>query len=253
MSPPKQALLYVLEGEDRGQKFCVSKPAMVIGRKEGDILLRDSKISARHARLTCEQGIYSIEDLESTNGTYVNGERIRSQILTDGAEIALGFTKLLFRLPKAKEAEEENGAAGDDLSFDSALPIEALPSLPLAGEPSQPQPKAEEVARPAPAPELALQVLNGAASGRRFPLQKENFVVGRLNCDLNLQDNDVSRKHALLELLPDGAVMLRDLSSTNGTYLNGQRINNTRLKVGDRIQLGRTVLLVVLPEVVVKE
>jgi len=75
-----------------------------------------------------------------------------------------------------------------------------------------------------------------------LPVAKESFVIGRLNADLNLQDRDVSRKHALIELLPDGKVFLRDLSSTNGTFLNGKRIVNSRIKPGDKIKVGNTVI-----------
>ncbi len=55
----------------------------------------------------------------------------------------------------------------------------------------------------------------------------------------------VSRVHCQLTVLPDGALELRDLDSTNGTYVNGQRVEHARLSSGDRVQMGRMELVVV--------
>ena len=53
----------------------------------------------------------------------------------------------------------------------------------------------------------------------------------------------VSRVHCRLTALPDGSLELRDLDSTNGTSVNGQRVESARLRSGDRIQVGRVELV----------
>lgn len=53
----------------------------------------------------------------------------------------------------------------------------------------------------------------------------------------------VSRVHCRLTVLPDGTLELRDLDSTNGTYVNGQRVEQARLASGDRVQMGRMELV----------
>jgi pSer/pThr/pTyr-binding forkhead associated (FHA) protein len=53
----------------------------------------------------------------------------------------------------------------------------------------------------------------------------------------------VSRVHCRLTLLPDGGLEVRDLESTNGTFVNGQRIETARLAPGDRLQIGRLELI----------
>jgi len=53
----------------------------------------------------------------------------------------------------------------------------------------------------------------------------------------------VSRVHCRLTVLQDGALELRDLDSTNGTYVNGQRVEQARLASGDRVQMGRVELV----------
>lgn len=53
----------------------------------------------------------------------------------------------------------------------------------------------------------------------------------------------VSRVHCRLTALPDGGLEVRDLDSTNGTYVNGQRVDSARLASGDRVQVGRVELV----------
>jgi signal transduction histidine kinase/pSer/pThr/pTyr-binding forkhead associated (FHA) protein len=86
-------------------------------------------------------------------------------------------------------------------------------------------------------------VLQGPDKGRRFELPDQPALVGRESRALPLSDNTVSRRHA--ELVPgeDGWV-LRDLGSSNGTYINGLRVTNRyQLKLGDQIRVGRTLMV----------
>ena len=58
-----------------------------------------------------------------------------------------------------------------------------------------------------------------------------------------INDPDISRRHAALDVQGEGKYVLRDLNSTNGTYLNGQRLTQPwPLRKGDRLQVGNTVL-----------
>jgi serine/threonine-protein kinase len=93
---------------------------------------------------------------------------------------------------------------------------------------------------------LNLKVLAGPYKGRVFHFsQPDTFLVGRTN-DAHLclpDDRFFSRNHCLLEINPPHC-LLRDLGSTNGTYVNQRRVNEAYLKNGDQIQAGETVLLV---------
>ena len=69
------------------------------------------------------------------------------------------------------------------------------------------------------------------------------LVIGRGEADIVLNSRDISRRHARVSRKPDG-VVLEDLGSANGTYLNGTMIQQrSRLQFGDRIQLGSTILV----------
>ncbi len=88
-----QVVLLVVSGPDRDRKITVPLPC-VIGRKEGDLILGDKTISGRHAVMRESGGSLLIEDLGSTNGTYINGVEIRARELLRGEVITLGETSL---------------------------------------------------------------------------------------------------------------------------------------------------------------
>lgn len=69
-------------------------------------------------------------------------------------------------------------------------------------------------------------------------------TVGRaVGADFILDAPLVSRVHCRLTVLPGGALEVRDLESTNGTFVNGERVTTARLAPGDRLQVGRTELV----------
>lgn len=94
------AKLVAMSPPDRGQEHLLSLSPVHIGRAESnDIILEDDRVSAQHAKLSFEQGGFWIEDLDSTNGTYVNGERIREKIrLKDEDLIKIGAAIFKFKL-----------------------------------------------------------------------------------------------------------------------------------------------------------
>lgn len=92
----------------------------------------------------------------------------------------------------------------------------------------------------------ALRFISGKYQGGEFPLEEgRDFVVGRgSDLDMVLVEDMVSRRHATIST-KSGQVVITDLGSTNGTFVNGEKINKTRLKEGDRILIGTSILKVV--------
>ncbi|MEQ8846417.1 ATP-binding protein [Botrimarina sp.] len=89
----------------------------------------------------------------------------------------------------------------------------------------------------------SLFVIQGRDQGQRFVLEEALVGLGRVaGNSIQLRDTEVSRKHAVLEQSGDSFV-LRDLNSSNGTFVNGHRVREKRLDTGDRVQMGRTLLL----------
>ena len=93
--------IQVLDGVDRGKIFkCLSTP-IYIGREEGNtVQLNDERVSRCHAKIQDDQGQLVLTDLESTNGTRVNGEPVPLTILRVGDRIAIGRSVLLVGSPE---------------------------------------------------------------------------------------------------------------------------------------------------------
>ena len=89
-----------------------------------------------------------------------------------------------------------------------------------------------------------LIVLAGAAVGEMYKISKDQTVIGRgSQADIQVIDEGISRRHAAIQLEGERVVVL-DLGSTNGTYLNGERVEkNHGLRDGDKIQVGSTTIL----------
>ncbi len=124
---------------------------------------------------------------------------------------------------------------------------ETPPELPV-GEPGQtmiyrapaPVPGADDEAPPAPAEP---EVVTLTVAGRKQEVTEPRLVLGRSRgCDVYVNDLNVSRRHA--ELRQEGATYwVVDLGSTNGTLVNGKRVERERLRDGDRITLGSTEIV----------
>ena len=97
--------------------------------------------------------------------------------------------------------------------------------------------------------EPTLTLIRGPGMGRVFPLMpgKRSYVLGREStCDLYVDDHTVSRSHARFDVRQveglDTVVRVRDLGSTNGTWLNGERIQEAIVAPGDKIHVGEVIL-----------
>jgi len=95
---------------------------------------------------------------------------------------------------------------------------------------------------------FSLAVIQGAATGQIFPITKTRTVIGRSGADVNLDDPESSRQHAALEIVGDVAI-LRDLGSTNGTWIELERIEQHQLGNQQEFRIGSHVLMFIVTEV----
>jgi pSer/pThr/pTyr-binding forkhead associated (FHA) protein len=95
--PPGTALLVVKRGPNAGSRFLLDKDVTTAGRHpESDIFLDDVTVSRRHAEFHREGNGFSVCDVGSLNGTYLNRERIETSPLTGGDEVQIGKFRLVF-------------------------------------------------------------------------------------------------------------------------------------------------------------
>jgi hypothetical protein len=124
-------------------------------------------------------------------------------------------------------------ACGSELPVEEEVATGALPQLgvdvPGAGEVGQ------------------LVVTRGATAGARYALNEPTTSIGRHpDSGIFLDDVTVSRRHAEVRRDPDGTYVLSDVGSLNGTYLDGERIEQATLREGAQVQVGKFRLVFVI-------
>src|SRR5690348_7970347 len=104
---------------------------------------------------------------------------------------------------------------------------------------------------PVPTPQhgYALRFISGKYQGGEFPLPvNREIVVGRSSeLDMVLVEDMVSRRHAKI-IVTDDQIFIQDLGSTNGTFVNGEKIKRAKLSEGDRILIGTSIIKLVAAE-----
>lgn len=88
------ASLSVIGGPDMGMTFQLEFASIIVGRQGADVSLNDPEISRQHCLLEIKDKFIQLKDLDSTNGTYFEEERVRAAMLRDGAEFRVGSTVL---------------------------------------------------------------------------------------------------------------------------------------------------------------
>jgi pSer/pThr/pTyr-binding forkhead associated (FHA) protein len=191
------------------------KSVMRIGRlPENDLALDDLGVSGQHAQIRWQGSAFVLEDLGSRNGTLLDGARMATPSrLANGALIQVGATQLRFVLASAEKSVQTSTG----LPEAPAMPI-ALPSDPIWG---------------------TLQI-----GERDIALQASSLNIGRdAQTDIPLDDPTVSYIHAQI-VLQGTDPYLRDLGSSNGTYVNEGLITVPHvLQDGDVLKLGATSLI----------
>jgi ABC-2 type transport system ATP-binding protein len=215
-------MLAIVEGREAGREFALTG-SLLVGRDPGaDVVVDDSEASARHASFVLVDGGVAVEDLGSTNGTFVNGRRVSgSQRLAAGDRVQLGNTVVEVRGLAPAPAP---AAAGEGVVGPAGLQVtrvRQIPTLPV------------------------LVFVSGQRAGTELPVGAQ-VVVGRDPgvADVVLdQDTEISRRHASFAAAGAG-LTVQDLGSTNGTFVNGQRLaaDAVTLGSGDRVELGDTVI-----------
>jgi predicted RNA-binding Zn-ribbon protein involved in translation (DUF1610 family) len=90
----KHVVLSILSGPSQGETHTLTKPRVVLGRKGADVALNDSEISRKHCLLEVRDTYINLKDLDSTNGTFYDEERVRAAMLQDGSKFRIGVSQI---------------------------------------------------------------------------------------------------------------------------------------------------------------
>jgi len=200
--------------DQSGREYPLRPGANSIGR-EGDVLISDGRVSRRHAQIVMGDGGLTLEDLGSTNGTVLNGNKLQ---------------------PNAAVSIK----AGDKMSFGG---FEMALSVPGASAATQVFQSNKTAAVDAPRLEPPAAFLVGG--NLRLPLKLGINTFGRkADNDVQIPDPYVSGRHGTIEVAEDG-IYLTDMGSTNGTLVNEAKLapqQKTKITPADEIKLGGITL-----------
>lgn len=213
----KVAWVTVLAGRNEGKQYILSKPVTTVGRDElSDIpLYGDTTVAKQHATIRTSDGTqFAVHDSGSPTGTGVNGVRVASQDLHDRDVIQIGKHQLVFSHRAGLMMARYNAPQAQPTAHAPAPVSRAAAGVSLVGT-------------------------SGPYTSVVFGIDADRTEVGRDASNAIILDRDpgVSRKHALL-IVENGVLVVYDNSSSNGTYVNGARVQRQVLNPGDTLHFG---------------
>jgi pSer/pThr/pTyr-binding forkhead associated (FHA) protein len=228
------ASITVIEGDDQGVHRKI-KDKLLIGRKGADLVVEDKAVSRKHCEIKQKGADWWLIDLDSTNGTVLNGKNVDEVLLSHLDEIKLGNTRILFSKSGADVERSFDDRGGDDPDLDRTK----IDTVDQETEHSMPEGR-----------EFYLEYMSGPNKARSLKLDKGRVILGRgEEADINVDDTGVSRKQAMIEIISRDQIYISDLASQNGTWLNGIRIRTTKFFHGDLLRMGNTIIKFVIQDI----
>ena len=229
-----------------GREYAIAGSSLVFGRDATcDVVVSGKDVSRRHAEIVQTPKGYLVVD-SSTNGTFVNEARVEGQRLLARADvIRIGDENFRFYADAAPQVAP-NPQPGPAASAPPAVP--QPPSPPPISPPAPPAGAGERLKQTThgtPAPVLAnFLVRSGAVKGQRLVVKTPVVNIGRADYnDLVIPDESVSTTHAKLQRR-EGVWVLVDLDSTNGTFVDGDRVKGEiALAPGAAVRFGDVSLV----------
>ena len=261
---------FVLRDMSSNEEIPLISKAVTLGRTQDcEIVVNSSEASRKHARISLDDGKLTLEDLGSTNGTFLNGRQLRkAEALGGGDIIVIGQVRYLVIAPGSSgEMTILGGRLG---RVDDNYVVEQTDPHATGMRMAFPMPHGwavdESLAGKKPVNRSSLDVLttemnrqsigtgdasavlmaiNGEQGHKLFTLEagKDAWTLGRTaNNDAEISHVTISSLHALVTT-SSGMWQIEDKNSTNGTRVNGHKIDVSGLKDGDTISLGKVELL----------
>jgi pSer/pThr/pTyr-binding forkhead associated (FHA) protein/Tfp pilus assembly protein PilF len=263
-------VLKLIIEDDEGRKTVVPfvREEITIGRQEGNtIRLTERNVSRRHARLMRQNGHVVVEDLGSSNGTRINGERISGQSsVKDGDLIQIGDYDLALQSEAAAGASARSRPApADDEPSDAGAhsETETETETPIEDDAASSQLSAEqrrhstaiikmdqvEGNRNRKVKELEaeeaprLVVVSAELKGQEYACIRTEMKIGRTDDnDIVIDHRSLSRTHAKIVREDNGEWRILDMQSANGMTVNGDTYAQAPLNNGDVVELGHVKL-----------
>ncbi|MDA1129605.1 MAG: FHA domain-containing protein, partial [Chloroflexi bacterium] len=217
-------------GPRMGETVNMGRETISIGRSpENDIVIDDPTVSRKHARVVFDGNQYVVEDLASTAGVKVNGNKVQKAAMPVGATMKLGDTEIVFGETRDKPVQPRQAPAPRQ--------------TPGPAQPSNNPAVTRVIGKQLTASWLA--VTAGPDTGSTLQLTGgDNFIGRGRENGLVLGDSYVSSRHAMVRV-EDGKSYIYDIGSKGGTKVNGTSIDGHHVGPNSVICLGETELSLV--------
>ena len=224
--PGKRGMLVRIALDQQKEVIKLRRDATIFGREKADIIVDDKEVSSTHCQIQNINESYHIFDMNSSNGTFVNNQRIVKARLQPGDVVTLGQTSWEFRLEEAEKVrhittlfQPLNQGQQRSSIVDTMIDKEAW----------------EEKE-----PRIVLRVVYGDGSKETIELHERSIAIGRASHFGRFdQDPELSRRHLKVKLNNEGDIFGEDMGSTNGTWLNSRRMKGLhKVEPGDEIRAG---------------
>lgn len=211
----------MLTGDQVGREYLLDTPVTTIGRSaNNDIVIADPRTSRRHVEIVNDNGQFWAVDAGSANGFYVNDQQVQRAQLQSGDLITIGLVRMCFQLG---ENPSQSGSKAPSVPVSTVmLDPNAVSQLLNHANLQNPPTVIDE--------HLLLHI-----DLRARPVT--SFGRDQLGNDVLLDNPQISRHHLQIANR-NGSFAATDLNSTNGTYVNGQRIQAVILNDGDIVNIG---------------
>ena len=237
--PPRASLEFV--GSKPQPSIAIKSGTVWLGRDADCDVVIDSAagmVSRKHAQIRLDQGQFVVEDNKSFNGTLVNDQRISAPtplFHKDTIRLGIGGPVLRFSAPALTApngpdlASQRSVAASLTGSFTDAADEVGPKTVVISADTADKFRPSQTLSQP----QLLMSVKFG---------DKNELTIGRdKDNDVTLDGLQISKRHARL-VRSNGAIVVEDLKSTNGVYINGKRVSGQAIGPNDAVQLGAFVI-----------
>ncbi|MEZ4742573.1 MAG: FHA domain-containing protein [Bdellovibrionota bacterium] len=225
-----RGVLYFTSKGGSEEAIKLRRDSTIFGREKGDIIIDDHEVSSTHFQIQNINDSFHIFDMNSTNGTYVNDERIVRARLSSGDTINVGKTSFKFMVEEESQirhistifsSHQGKRSTGDHrVSVVDTLIENELKEGRTWG--------------------IVINVTYHNGKSEEIPIEQNVVYVGRASSFGQFdQDSEISRKHLKIKVNEQGEIFVEDQGSTNGSYINGTRIEGLQpAKPSDVIKVG---------------
>lgn len=199
------------------------------------VILHGKGVAPRHCRIDVRDGKVSLKALDAEASCVLNGRQVEQASDLAPGDLLL-FGQIGCQLVASRQSQQVTSRSRPNHRASASAPSKAAERTP-----------AENATQVRGAlPRLVLRGLSGPMLGRSFPL-RDGMLLGRSrDCDVFIESQEISRQHARIRVRSD-AVIVEDLTSTNGTFVNGERVNSRMITPGDELRLDTIRFVMVAP------